>query len=193
MSRVLARLCAVAIAACLLFTTWSAATPKQASALDPTVGYLMAHFTGESSTDQQIYLAHSTDGLRWTDLNNGGLVLRSTIGTRESGTPRWSAHPAVTGTGSWPPTCASPAVRTGRARSTTAAGTSSCGVHRPGQLVRAVAVERGRRDPGRTQRLGPGGDLEPGHRRLRPLLGDERPAQRGCQAPHLLRAHDGLP
>ncbi|MEU8327676.1 glycoside hydrolase family 43 protein [Micromonospora sp. NPDC048839] len=82
MSRVLARLGAVAVAACLLFTTWSAATPKEASALDPTVGYLMAHFTGESSTAQQIYLAHSSDGLRWTDLNNGGLVLRSTVGTR---------------------------------------------------------------------------------------------------------------
>ncbi|MEU7616526.1 glycoside hydrolase family 43 protein [Micromonospora rifamycinica] len=82
MSRVLARLGAATVAACLLFTTWSAATPKQAAAIDPTVGYLMAHFTGESSTGQQIYLAHSTDGLRWKDLHNGGLVLRSTVGTR---------------------------------------------------------------------------------------------------------------
>jgi hypothetical protein len=42
----------------------------------------MAHFTGESSTGQQIYLAHSTDGLHWTDLNNGSPVLLSTVGTR---------------------------------------------------------------------------------------------------------------
>ncbi|MBQ0978634.1 glycoside hydrolase family 43 protein, partial [Micromonospora sp. M61] len=94
MSRVLARLCAVAVTACLLFTTWSAATPKEAAALDPTVGYLMAHFTGESSTNQQIYLAHSTDGLRWTDLNNGGLVLRSTVGTRGVRDPALVRSPA---------------------------------------------------------------------------------------------------
>ncbi|GAA3093327.1 hypothetical protein GCM10020001_006030 [Nonomuraea salmonea] len=57
--------------------------PKRAAAaLDPFTGYLMAHFTGESANGEQIYLAHSDDGLHWTDLNNGQLVLRSTIGTR---------------------------------------------------------------------------------------------------------------
>lgn len=81
MSRVLTRTGAVLVAACLLFTAWSVAAPKKALALDPFTGYLMAHFTGESSNGQQIYLAQSTDGLHWTDLNNGGLVLRSTGGT----------------------------------------------------------------------------------------------------------------
>ena len=57
-------------------------TRKEAAALDPFTGYLMAHFTGESANGEQIYLAHSRDGLRWTDLNNGGVVLRSTIGTQ---------------------------------------------------------------------------------------------------------------
>ncbi|PZG02184.1 glycoside hydrolase family 43 protein [Micromonospora deserti] len=94
MPRTLARLSAVLVAACLLFTSWSAATPKEAAALDPFTGYLMAHFTGESSTGQQIYLAHSTDGLRWTDLNNGGLVLRSTVGTRGVRDPALVRSPA---------------------------------------------------------------------------------------------------
>ncbi|WP_326553835.1 glycoside hydrolase family 43 protein [Micromonospora sp. NBC_01813] len=87
MSRVLNRLLLTRLgaslaAACLLFTSWSVAAPKPAAALDPFTGYLMAHFTGESATGEQIYLAHSTDGLRWTDLNNGSPVLLSTVGTR---------------------------------------------------------------------------------------------------------------
>ncbi|MFK3985760.1 glycoside hydrolase family 43 protein [Micromonospora sp. NPDC050397] len=94
MSRIPVRLGAVIVAACLLFTSWSAVTPRQASALDPIAGYLMAHFTGESSTGQQIYLAQSTDGLRWTDLNNGGLVLRSTVGTRGVRDPALVRSPA---------------------------------------------------------------------------------------------------
>lgn len=81
MSSIVTRLCAVLATACLLFTSWAVATPKKAAALDPFTGYLMAHFTGESSSGQQIYLAHSIDGLRWTDLNNGRLVLNSTVGT----------------------------------------------------------------------------------------------------------------
>ncbi|RKN51302.1 1,4-beta-xylanase [Micromonospora endolithica] len=54
---------------------------RPAAAADPYTGYLMAHFTGESATGQQIHLAHSTDGLRWTDLHNGAPVLRTTVGT----------------------------------------------------------------------------------------------------------------
>ncbi|MEO3820150.1 hypothetical protein [Plantactinospora sp. B24E8] len=94
MSRILTRLAAVLATAGLLFSTWSAATPKQAAALDPFTGYLMAHFTGESATGQQIHLAHSEDGLRWTDLNNGGLVLRSTVGTRGVRDPALVRSPA---------------------------------------------------------------------------------------------------
>jgi hypothetical protein len=81
MSRIPSRVIAALTAACLIFASWSAVSPKRAAALDPFTGYLMAHFTGESSNGQQIYFAHSTDGVRWTDLNNGGLAVRSTVGT----------------------------------------------------------------------------------------------------------------
>ncbi|MGJ6968463.1 glycoside hydrolase family 43 protein [Streptosporangium sp. G11] len=93
MSRFLSRAGAV-LAACLMLTTWSMAVPKEAVALEPFTGYLMAHFTGESANGEQIYLAHSDDGLRWTDLNNGGLVLRSTIGTQGVRDPALVRSPA---------------------------------------------------------------------------------------------------
>ncbi|MEV0567510.1 glycoside hydrolase family 43 protein [Dactylosporangium sp. NPDC050588] len=89
MRRFLQRAVAVLFTASLLF-----AFPKPAAALDPFTGYLMAHFTGESSTAQQIYLAHSKDGLRWTDLNNGGLVLSSNVGTRGVRDPALVRSPA---------------------------------------------------------------------------------------------------
>lgn len=66
----------------LLTCTWVVATAQRAAALDPFTGYLMAHFTGESTSGEQIYLAHSTDGLNWSDLNNGAPVVVSTVGTR---------------------------------------------------------------------------------------------------------------
>lgn len=68
--------------------------PQPAAAADPYTGYLMAHFTGESSTGQQIYLAHSTDGLRWTDLNNGAPAVRTTVGTRGVRDPAVVRSPA---------------------------------------------------------------------------------------------------
>lgn len=43
-------------------------------------GYLMAHFTGESETGEQVYFAISRDGLHWQDLNQGEPVLISKIG-----------------------------------------------------------------------------------------------------------------
>ncbi len=67
------------------------------------------------------------------------------------------------------------------------------GVHRPGELVRATAAERGRRDPRRGRRVGTRGDLRPGRRRLRHLLGDERDSQRRQETPRLLHAHHRLP
>jgi hypothetical protein len=94
MSRTLHRAGAMLVAACLLSTWWSLVAPGKAAALDPTVGYLMAHFTGESATGEQIYLAHSTDGLRWTDLNNGSPVLVSTVGTRGVRDPALVRSPA---------------------------------------------------------------------------------------------------
>ncbi|MFF6912971.1 AbfB domain-containing protein [Streptomyces sp. NPDC012466] len=76
----LSRLSAILLAACLLFTGQALTTPDRAAAADP--GYLMTHFIGEGSTGQQIYFSHSTDGLNWSDLNGGGMTLRSTVGTR---------------------------------------------------------------------------------------------------------------
>ncbi|AMW15366.1 1,4-beta-xylanase [Streptomyces qaidamensis] len=80
MRALLSRLSAIALAACLLFTGQALTTPDRAVAADP--GYLMTHFIGEGSTGQQIYFSHSTDGLNWSDLNGGGMTLRSTVGTR---------------------------------------------------------------------------------------------------------------
>ncbi|WP_328769386.1 glycoside hydrolase family 43 protein [Streptomyces sp. NBC_00286] len=80
MSPFLARLAAIWIAACLLFTGQALTAPQRADAADP--GYLMTHFVGEGETGQQLYFSHSTDGLRWKDLNGGGMTLRSTVGTR---------------------------------------------------------------------------------------------------------------
>lgn len=59
-----------------------ASIPLPAAAQQAHTGYLMIHFTGESTDGEQIYLSHSDNGLDWTDLNSGGVVLRSTIGTR---------------------------------------------------------------------------------------------------------------
>ncbi|GAA4942018.1 glycoside hydrolase family 43 protein [Actinoplanes utahensis] len=78
MTRALTRVSAI-LTLLVLFVTGLAAP---ASALDPFTGYLMVHFTGESSRGEQIYLAHSRDGRNWTDLNAGGPVLLSTVGTQ---------------------------------------------------------------------------------------------------------------
>ncbi|MDQ1033050.1 hypothetical protein QF035_010632 [Streptomyces umbrinus] len=80
MSALRARLSAILLAVCLLFTGQALTTPQRAAAADP--GYLMAHFIGEGATGQQIYFSHSADGLHWSDLNGGGMALRSTVGTR---------------------------------------------------------------------------------------------------------------
>ncbi|WP_097869636.1 glycoside hydrolase family 43 protein [Streptomyces sp. rh34] len=66
----------------MLFTSWTVVNAERAAALDPTTGYLMAHFTGESANGEQIHFSHSGDGLNWTDLNHGAPVLLSTVGTR---------------------------------------------------------------------------------------------------------------
>jgi hypothetical protein len=76
------RMGALSALAGLMFTFWSLAAPRPAAALDPFTGYLMVHFIGEGATGQQLYLSHSTDGLNWTDLNGGGMVLRSPVGTK---------------------------------------------------------------------------------------------------------------
>ncbi|MFC4069813.1 glycoside hydrolase family 43 protein [Actinoplanes subglobosus] len=78
MPRVLSRISAFLA----IFVLFVAGLAAPASALDPFTGYLMAHFIGESSQGEQIYLAHSKDGRNWTDLNAGGPVLLSTVGTK---------------------------------------------------------------------------------------------------------------
>lgn len=45
-------------------------------------GYLLAHFTGESGTGEQIYFSTSVDGLHWSDVNNSLPVLTSNIGEK---------------------------------------------------------------------------------------------------------------
>ncbi|NRR29499.1 AbfB domain-containing protein [Oxalobacteraceae bacterium] len=67
---------AAAIVSCTAFTGTAQA------ALPPFTGYLLVHFTGESREGEQIYMASSTDGLRWTDLNNSQPVLSSTVGEK---------------------------------------------------------------------------------------------------------------
>lgn len=94
MQRALTRAGALLAAVALLFTSWSATTERRAEALEPFTGYLMAHFTGEHSTGEQIYFAHSRDGLHWTDLNNGAPVLLSTVGTRGVRDPALVRSPA---------------------------------------------------------------------------------------------------
>ncbi|MDQ0767176.1 glycoside hydrolase family 43 protein [Streptomyces canus] len=91
MARLLGRLAAILVAACLLFTSQALTTPERAAAADP--GYLMVHFTGDGSTNQQMYLSHSTDGLHWNDLNGGGMVLRSTVGTKGVRDPAFVRSP----------------------------------------------------------------------------------------------------
>jgi sucrose-6-phosphate hydrolase SacC (GH32 family) len=62
--------------------------------VEPFSGYLMAHFTGESANGEQLYFAHSRDGMRWTDLNRGAPVLLSTVGTRGVRDPALVRSPA---------------------------------------------------------------------------------------------------
>ncbi|WP_406164084.1 glycoside hydrolase family 43 protein [Streptomyces sp. NBC_00882] len=76
---VLSRLAAIFVAVGLLLASQTLVTPERAAAADP--GYLMLHF-GDDAAGQKLYLSHSTDGLHWNDLNGGGIVLRSTVGTK---------------------------------------------------------------------------------------------------------------
>ncbi|NLY43957.1 MAG: family 43 glycosylhydrolase [Clostridiaceae bacterium] len=57
------------------------AKPKELNE-DDFKGYLMAHFTGESATGEQIYFATSRDGLHWQDLNDSEPVLVSDVGEK---------------------------------------------------------------------------------------------------------------
>ncbi|GAA1875273.1 glycoside hydrolase family 43 protein [Myceligenerans crystallogenes] len=92
--RTAASLAAMIAALVLLATGLTVATAGRAAALDPFTGYLMAHFTGEHATGEQIYLAHSTDGLNWTDLSDGAPVLVSNLGTKGVRDPAIVRSPA---------------------------------------------------------------------------------------------------
>ncbi|HEX2143922.1 MAG TPA: glycoside hydrolase family 43 protein [Glycomyces sp.] len=67
-----------------------------ASAQTAYTSYLMTHFIGEGSGGEQIYLAHSDNGLNWTDLNRGQIVLRTPIGTKGVRDPILVRNPAGT-------------------------------------------------------------------------------------------------
>jgi hypothetical protein len=82
MLRAIHRVGATLGAACLLLASLSVVNAQAAAAQQSFTGYLMAHFTGESATGEQVYFAHSQDGLNWSDLNDGAPVLLSTVGTR---------------------------------------------------------------------------------------------------------------
>jgi sucrose-6-phosphate hydrolase SacC (GH32 family) len=45
-------------------------------------GYLLVHFTSETTNGEQIYFATSKDGLHWQDLNNSRPVLQSDLGEK---------------------------------------------------------------------------------------------------------------
>lgn len=94
MQRTLSRLGATLVAALLLLTAQVLVAVDRASAADPFTGYLMAHFTGETAIGEQIYFAHSTDGLHWTDLNDGAPALLSTVGTKGVRDPALVRSPA---------------------------------------------------------------------------------------------------
>lgn len=94
MSKALFRLGTVATAATLLLGSVAVVSQEPAAAQTQFTGYLMAHFTGESANGEQIYLAHSKDGLRWSDLNNGAPVLRSNVGTQGVRDPAIVRSPA---------------------------------------------------------------------------------------------------
>ena len=74
-------LATASMASLLITGTPATARAARAAAIDPFTGYLMAHFDHEWPYGEQIYLAHSSDGLHWNDLNGGQPVLRSTVGT----------------------------------------------------------------------------------------------------------------
>ena len=68
--------------------------PASASAQTTYTSYLMAHFIGEGSGGEQIYLSHSDNGLNWTDLNRGQIVLRTPLGTKGVRDPIIVRNPA---------------------------------------------------------------------------------------------------
>ena len=188
---VLSRLAAIFVAVGLLLASQTLATPERAAAADP--GYMMLHF-GDDAAGQKLYLSHSTDGLHWNDLNGGGIVLRSTVGTRGVRDPALIRSPTgrpLLDRRDRPVHRLRSVV--GRLRQPRQPQPRGVGVDRPGQLVRAAAAQRRRRHPRRPQRLGAGGHLEPRDQRLRPVLGDERLAERRDEAPYLRRPHQGLP
>lgn len=78
MARTAALLTLIALLAC--HTAPSQTTGPDDTTPADSAGYLMAHFTGEHATGEQVYLAVSTDGLHWSDLNGSRPVLVSTVG-----------------------------------------------------------------------------------------------------------------
>ncbi|MDI1465357.1 glycoside hydrolase family 43 protein [Catellatospora sp. KI3] len=78
----------------LLLTLGLTTAAQPAAAADPNTAYLMAHFTGESATGEQIYFATSTDGLHWTDLNYSQPVLLSNVGEKGVRDPSLVRSPA---------------------------------------------------------------------------------------------------
>ncbi len=73
----------------------AALLPASPAAAQTTyASYLMAHFIGEGAGGEQIYLSHSDNGLNWTDLNRGQIVLRTPLGTKGVRDPVIVRNPA---------------------------------------------------------------------------------------------------
>ncbi|GID91475.1 glycoside hydrolase family 43 protein [Amorphoplanes digitatis] len=84
----------ITLVTALLLALGFGTTARKAVAAEAATAYLMVHFIGEQANGEQIYFTHSTDGLHWTDLNNGAPVLLSTVGTRGVRDPAIVRSPA---------------------------------------------------------------------------------------------------
>lgn len=73
--------CAIALA-CLGGCSSAGSQANVAATAPERPNYLLVHFTSEREDGEQIYLATSRDGYRWTDLNGSQPVLRSALGDK---------------------------------------------------------------------------------------------------------------
>ena len=172
----------------------AALLPASPAAAQTTyASYLMAHFIGEGAGGEQIYLSHSDNGLNWTDLNRGQIVLRTPLGTKGVRDPSIIRNPA--GNRYWmsPPTSTSDLGPPGATPATTAAATSSSGSPPTSSTGRSRGSSRRRLHRRRRGRLGSRGDLGRRGRELPALLGHQLDPERHQEAPHLERPHHRLP
>lgn len=81
MNNLIRTLIRAALTACLVAFGLGQAHAQIPSPADGYGAYLFVYFKDDTARGQQTYMATSTDGQNWTDLNNGRPVLYSTVGT----------------------------------------------------------------------------------------------------------------